>query len=99
MKDNGDNVELLPLVSIFCVVMGCIGVILNTDYLDKIIMLEFLTGGLIGLIVSFYYLDVATLTSIMEPVSTIILLLGSLKYIYIKRSKKKYSSKLPILVK
>jgi len=99
VKDNGDNVELLPLVSIFCVVMGCIGVILNTDYLDKIIMLEFLTGGLIGLIVSFYYLDVATLTSIMEPVSTIILLLGSLKYIYIKRSKKKYSSKLPILVK
>ncbi|HIQ32009.1 MAG TPA: DUF2108 domain-containing protein [Methanothermococcus okinawensis] len=80
-------------------VMGCIGVILNTDYLDKIIMLEFLTGGLIGLIVSFYYLDVAILTSIMEPVSTVILLLGSLKYLYLKRSKKRYSSKLPILVK
>jgi len=79
--------------------MGCVGVILNTDCLDKIIMLEFLTGGLIGLIASFYYLDVAILTSIMEPVSTVILLLGSLKYIYIKRSKKRYSSKLPILVK
>jgi len=92
-------VELLPLVSIFCIVMGCVGVILNTDCLDKIIMLEFLTGGLIGLIASFYYLDVAILTSIMEPVSTVILLLGSLKYIYIKRSKKRYSSKLPILVK
>jgi len=92
-------VELLPLVSIFCIVIGCIGVILNTHYLDKIIMLEFLTGGLIGLIVSFYYLDVAILTSIVEPVSTVILLLGSLKYIYIKRSRRRYSSKLPVLGK
>lgn len=75
------------------------GVILHTNYINKIIMFAFLESGLIGLIVSFYYLDVAMVSSILEPIGTIILLLGTLKYEYIRRNKKKYSTEVPVLTK
>ncbi|MBW9220957.1 DUF2108 domain-containing protein [Methanothermococcus sp. SCGC AD-155-M21] len=91
--------EILPLISIFLIVLGGIGIILHTDYLDKIIMFSFLEAGLVGIITSYYYLDVAIIFSILVPVSATILLLGSLKYTHIKGSKKKYGSKLPILAK
>ncbi|WP_421077903.1 DUF2108 domain-containing protein [Methanothermococcus sp. Ax23] len=91
--------DILPLVSIFCCIIGGIGVILHTDYINKIIMFAFLEAGLIGLVSSFYYLDVAMISSILEPIGTIILLLGSLKYAHLKRTKKKYSSEVPILVR
>ncbi|MDK2789736.1 MAG: energy-converting hydrogenase subunit [Methanothermococcus sp.] len=91
--------EILPILSIICCVLGGMGVILHTNYINKIIMFAFLESGLIGLIVSFYYLDVAMVSSILEPIGTIILLLGTLKYEYIRRNKKKYSTEVPVLTK
>ncbi|ABR55947.1 DUF2108 domain-containing protein [Methanococcus aeolicus] len=91
--------EILPLVALFCCVFGGIGVILHTDILNKIIMFAFLEAGLIGLVASFYYLDVAMVSSILEPISTIVLLLGAIKYTYLIKTKKRYSSELPILSK
>jgi len=89
--------EVLPIISLFCCILGSIGVILHTDNINKIIMFSFIEAGLIGLIASFYYLDVAIISSLLEPVGTIILLLGALKYAHTKRTKKKYSSEIPIL--
>ncbi|AEH07014.1 DUF2108 domain-containing protein [Methanothermococcus okinawensis] len=91
--------DILPLVSILCCILGGIGVILHTDYINKIIMFAFLEAGLTGLIVSFYYLDVAMISSILEPIGTIILLLGALKYYHTQKTKKKYSSEVPILAR
>ncbi len=91
--------DVLPIISIFCCVLGSIGVIFHTDYINKIIMFAFIEAGLIGLIVSFYYLDVAMISSLLEPIGTIILLLGALKYAHIKKTKKQYSSEVPILTR
>ena len=89
--------DVLPIISMFCCVLGGIGIILHTDYINKIIMFAFIEAGLIGLVASFYYLDVAMISSMLEPIGTIILLLGALKYAHIKKTKKKYSSEVPIL--
>jgi len=91
--------EALLILSLFVCVFGCVGVILHNDYLNKIIMFAFLEGGIIGLIVSMYYLDIAIVSSILEPIGTIVLLLGALKYTYLKKSKKRYGNKIPILSK
>ncbi|WP_292461197.1 DUF2108 domain-containing protein [Methanothermococcus sp.] len=91
--------DVLPLISILSCILGGIGVILHTDYINKIIMFAFLEAGLIGLITSFYYLDVSIISSILEPIGTVILLLGALKYAHLKRTKKKYSSEVPILAR
>jgi energy-converting hydrogenase A subunit D len=91
--------DILPIVSAICCILGAIGVIVHTNSINKIIMFAFLESGLIGLIASSYYLDVAIVSSIIEPISSVVLLLGLIKYEAVKKSKKKYGRKLPILAK
>ncbi len=90
---------ILALISFISCIAGGIGVILHRNLINKIIMFAFLEAGLIGFIITYHYLDVAMISSMLEPISTIILLLGAIKYTYIIKSKKKYSSEVPILSK
>jgi len=89
--------EILPIVAAGCCILGGIGTIIHTHNINKIIMFALLES--IGLIASFYYLDVAIVSSILEPVATLILLLGVLKYEFTIRNKKKYSTEVPVLTK
>uniref|UniRef100_A9A9L2 Energy-converting hydrogenase A subunit D n=1 Tax=Methanococcus maripaludis (strain C6 / ATCC BAA-1332) TaxID=444158 RepID=A9A9L2_METM6 len=91
--------EILPIVAAGCCILGGIGTIIHTHNINKIIMFALLESGLIGLIASFYYLDVAIISSVLEPVATLILLLGVLKYEFTIRNKKKYSTEVPVLTK
>jgi len=91
--------EVLPFVAGTCCILGGIGVILHTNPINKIIMFALLELGMIGLIVSSYYLDIAIISSLCEPICTIILLLGYLKYLTTTKKKKKYGRDLPILSK
>ncbi|ABR54668.1 conserved hypothetical protein [Methanococcus vannielii SB] len=91
--------EFLPIVAAGCCILGGIGTITHTHNINKIIMFALLESGLIGLIASFYYLDVAIVSSILEPIATLILLLGVLKYEYALKTKKKYSTEVPVLTK
>jgi len=91
--------DILPLVSGICCILGGIGVILHTNPINKIIMFALLEIGMIGLIVSCYYLDIAIISSLCEPICTIILLLGYLKYLTTVKKKKRYGRDLPILSK
>ncbi|XRO75340.1 DUF2108 domain-containing protein [Methanocaldococcus sp. 28A] len=91
--------EILLLISGICCILGGIGVILHTNPINKIIMFALLEIGMLGLIVSSYYLDIAIISSICEPICTIILLLGYLKYVTTIKKKKKYGRNLPILPK
>jgi len=91
--------EILLIVSVVCCILGGLGVILHTNPINKIIMLGLLNVGLIGMIVSSYYLDIAIISSICEPISTIILLLGYMKYLTTLKKKQKYGRELPILSK
>ncbi|MBP2172860.1 DUF2108 domain-containing protein [Methanococcus voltae] len=91
--------ELLAIVAIACCLLGGIGTIVHTDNINKIIMFALLETGLIGLIVSFRYLDVAIVSSLLEPIGTVILLLGIVKYEYILKNKKVYSKEIPVLTK
>jgi len=93
------NLEVLPLISGVCCILGGLGVVLHTNPINKIIMLALLEIGMIGLIVSSYYLDIAIISSICEPICTIILLLGYMKYLTTIKKKKKFGRDLPVLSK
>ena len=91
--------EILPLISGICCILGGIGVILHTNPINKIIMFALLEIGMIGLITSSYYLDIAVVSSLCEPICTVILLLGYLKYLTTTKKKKRFGRDLPILAK
>ncbi|ACV24158.1 Protein of unknown function DUF2108, membrane [Methanocaldococcus fervens AG86] len=93
------KLEILPLIAGICCVLGGIGVIVHTNPINKIIMFALLEIGMIGLIISSYYLDIAIISSLCEPICTIILLLGYLKYITTVKKKKRYGRNLPVLSK
>ncbi len=65
---------MVPIFAIV-VVIGALATILYHDPMDKLINLAVMTGGLVGLIVTQDFLDVAGILAAMLPISTIVTLM------------------------
>ncbi|ENN96761.1 hypothetical protein J422_00551 [Methanocaldococcus villosus KIN24-T80] len=90
---------MIEYIASLCCVLGAIGVIFYKNPINKIILLSLIEIGVILFIVYYYYLDIALITSLTEPICTVILLIGYMKYLSMVKSKKKYGRELPILTK
>jgi energy-converting hydrogenase A subunit D len=67
--------------------IGALGIALMGKPLDKIIMLSVLEGGFFTAIVSFKYLDVAFIVTVLSPISIIVFLLALIKIKEIRDKK------------
>ncbi|MDR2873529.1 MAG: EhaD family protein [Methanobrevibacter sp.] len=77
----------LTNISIFLMLIGALGIALMGKPLDKIIMLSVLEGGFFTAIVSFKYLDVAFIVTVLSPISIIVFLLALIKIKEIRDKK------------
>ncbi|MDI3502363.1 MAG: putative rane protein [Archaeoglobi archaeon] len=70
---------MMEMVFAFLLLIGSVAAALYVDPIDKILMLTIASGGLIGFTAFMRMLDVAIASSILIPVSTIILLIGLIR--------------------
>ncbi len=78
------NLTTISLVLLF---IGALGVVFLKKPLDKVILLSILESGFFLAVVSFKYLDVALITSILNPLSIIVFLIALMKIDKIRKSK------------
>jgi energy-converting hydrogenase Eha subunit C len=76
-----------PYAAVVLMVVGAIGGLLQTRPIDKILMLAVLGDGLISMISVFGYLDVSMASSFITFVGIIILMIGLIRTIEIKKAK------------
>ncbi|WP_414468709.1 DUF2108 domain-containing protein [Methanobacterium sp. ACI-7] len=76
--------------------IGAIGIILLPKPVDKVIMFALLQGGFIGMIVAAKYLDVAMAAALLDPISTVILLIAIIKINDVRRKKLRSQEELNI---
>lgn len=76
-----------PYAAVVLMIVGAIGGILQTRPIDKILMLAVLGDGLIGVIAAYQYLDVAMATSFMTFIGIIIMMVGLIRTLEIKKTK------------
>ncbi|MBC7109569.1 MAG: DUF2108 domain-containing protein [Archaeoglobi archaeon] len=69
----------MEFIFAFLLLIGSVAAVLYVDPIDKILMLTIASGGLIGFIAFMKMLDVAIASSILIPISTIILLIGLIR--------------------
>jgi len=70
---------MMEFIFAFLLLIGSVAAVLYVDPIDKILMLTIASGGLIGFIAFMKMLDVAIASSILIPISTIILLIGLIR--------------------
>ena len=76
-----------PYAAIILMIVGAIGGLLQTRPIDKILMLAVLGDGLISFISAYQYLDVAMATSFITFIGIIIMMIGLMRTLEIKRMK------------
>jgi energy-converting hydrogenase Eha subunit C len=76
-----------PYAAVVLMIVGAIGGILQTRPIDKILMLAVLGDGLIGIIAAYQYLDVAMASSFMTFIGIIIMMIGLIRTLEIKKTK------------
>jgi len=76
-----------PYAVVVLVIVGTIGGLLQTRPIDKILMLAVLGDGLVGMIATYQYLDVAMASSFMTFVGIIIMMIGLIRTMEIKKQK------------
>ncbi len=76
-----------PYAVVVLVIVGTIGGLLQTRPIDKILMLAVLGDGLVGMIATYQYLDVAMASSFMTFVGIIIMMIGLIRTMEIKKAK------------
>ncbi len=77
-------------------IIGAAGVILLPKPIDKVIMFAMLEGGFIGMVVAAKYLDVAMAAALLDPISTVILLIGIIKINDVRKKKIKAQEELNV---
>lgn len=76
-----------PYAAVVLMIVGAIGGLFLTQAIDKILMLAVLGDGLIGIIAAYQYLDVAMASSFMTFVGIIIMMIGLIRILEIKKAK------------
>jgi len=76
-----------PYAAVVLMIVGAIGGLLQTRPMDKILMLAVLGDGVIGIIATYQYLDVAMASSFMTFVAIIIMMIGLIRTLEIKKAK------------
>lgn len=76
-----------PYAAVVLMIVGAIGGLLQTRPIDKILMLAVLGDGLIGIIATYQYLDVAMASSFMTFVGIIIMMIGLIRTLEIKKAR------------
>jgi energy-converting hydrogenase A subunit D len=83
------NLINITTISVVVAFIGAAGIILLSKPIDKAIMFGLLQGGFIGLVVAAKYLDVAMVAAILDPVSTVIMLIAIIKLDEIRKRRQK----------
>jgi energy-converting hydrogenase A subunit D len=86
----------ISTISAAVALIGAAGIILLPKPIDKVIMFALLQGGFIGIIVAAKYLDVAVAAALLDPISTVILLIGIIKINDVRKKKLKAQEELNI---
>ncbi|MGZ7118493.1 MAG: DUF2108 domain-containing protein [Methanobacterium sp.] len=76
-----------PYAAAVLMIVGAVGGIMQTRPIDKILMLAVLGDGLVGMIASYQYLDVAMASSFITFIGIIIMMIGLIRTLEIKRMK------------
>ncbi len=76
-----------PYAAVVLMIVGALGGLFLTQAIDKILMLAVLGDGLIGIIAAYQYLDVAMASSFMTFVGIIIMMIGLIRILEIKKAK------------
>lgn len=76
-----------PYAAVVLMIIGAIGGILQTRPINKILMLAVLGDGLIGMISAYHYLDVAMASSFMTFIGIVIMMVGLIRTLEIKKTK------------
>jgi len=76
-----------PYAAVVLMIVGALGGILQTRPIDKILMLAVLGDGLISMMSVYGYLDVAMASSFITFVGIIILMIGLIRTLEIKKAK------------
>lgn len=76
-----------PYAAVVLMIVGAIGGVFQTRAIDKILMLAVLGDGLIGIIAAYKYLDVAMASSFMTFVGIVIMMIGLIRILEIKKAK------------
>jgi energy-converting hydrogenase A subunit D len=86
----------ISTVSAAVSLIGAAGIILLPKPVDKVIMFTLLEGGFLGMIVAAKYLDVAVAAAILDPISTVILLIAVIKINDVRKEKLKAQEEMNI---
>ena len=76
-----------PYAAVILMIVGALGGVLQTRPMDKILMLAVLGDGMISMLSVYGYLDVAMASSFITFVGIIILMIGLLRTLEIKKAK------------
>ncbi|MGZ4857820.1 MAG: DUF2108 domain-containing protein [Methanobacteriaceae archaeon] len=76
-----------PYAAVVLMIVGALGGLLQTRPIDKILMLAVLGDGLISMMSVYGYLDVAMASSFITFVGIIILMIGLIRTLEIKKAK------------
>jgi energy-converting hydrogenase A subunit D len=76
-----------PYAAVVLMIVGALGGVLQTRPIDKILMLAVLGDGLISMMSVYGYLDVAMASSFITFVGIIILMIGLIRTLEIKKAK------------
>jgi energy-converting hydrogenase A subunit D len=76
-----------PYAAVVLMIVGALGGVLQTRPIDKILMLAVLGDGLISMMSAYGYLDVAMASSFITFVGIIILMIGLIRTLEIKKAK------------
>jgi len=76
-----------PYAAVVLMIVGALGGVLQTRPMDKILMLAVLGDGMISMLSVYGYLDVAMASSFITFVGIIILMIGLLRTLEIKKAK------------
>ncbi|MDI9624267.1 MAG: DUF2108 domain-containing protein [Methanothermobacter sp.] len=80
------NIEFIYAAAILMIV-GALGGVLQTRPIDKFLMLAVLGDGLISIVATFGYLDVAMASSFMTFVGIIIMMIGLVRVLEIRKMR------------
>ncbi|MBC7100786.1 DUF2108 domain-containing protein [Methanothermobacter tenebrarum] len=80
------NIEFVYAAAILMIV-GALGGVLQTRPIDKFLMLAVLGDGLISIVATFGYLDVAMASSFMTFVGIIIMMIGLVRVLEIRKMR------------
>jgi energy-converting hydrogenase Eha subunit C len=76
-----------PYAAVVLMIVGALGGLLQTRPMDKILMLAVLGDGMISMMSVYGYLDVAMASSFITFVGIIILMIGLIRTLEIKKAK------------